>query len=746
MSVFVAENPQSYGMRFVRKTDFNSRGSAKSRGCHLCSRLRIFMTRVCCRRLIALVLVVHLSTSAVSFAGLTPEQIALVVNGDSVASLTVANEYLALRGIPSANVITLSKLSSIEQMPVDKFRDEILDPVLKAIDDRGLTAQIECIAYSADLPTAIHVGSDVGTLKLPQILTPVASINGLTFLHQLTLKKDIRYLDLNANHYARRVVSISADTQWNPGELQTYAKVLQCLEQESVRRRGSRSDDQAADALHPINNSGLFDAAESLTSLKQAHPQSADLLYNLACVLAALDRSPDALATLKEAVRAGWWDHRHAMRDPDWRALRDHSEFRSILDEMKQVAFDVEPSKAFRADIDWRRSRTENPSDQPPRYLLSTTLAVTAGRGNSLADTLAALRRSVTADGTRPTGTVYFLRNGDIRSTTREWAFEAAVRKLKSLGVNAVIEDGVLPRQKQDVAGAVIGIADFDWPKCGSSMRPGAIVEHLTSFGGVMTKGAGQTPLTEFLRHGAAGSSGTVTEPYALQAKFPSPFLHVHYASGCTLAEAFYQSVTGPYQLLVVGDPLCCPWRKPLAVSIEGLSEDRPVRGTISVTPKVILPDGLVAGEVQLCVDGHRVKADIEQSRFSLDTTRFADGSHELTIVARATDEVETTGRGLRRFVIQNHSVERALRMVSHAEPDHPFEKPFQIEATCPGAASISIHHLDRVIARIEAETGSMSLDPERLGAGRIELVAVASYPDGTTLRSQPVRCSVRLP
>ena len=26
---------------------------------------------------------------------------------------------------------------------------------------------------------------------------------------------------------------------------------------------------------------------------------------------------------------------------------------------------------------------------------------------------------------------------------------------------------------------------------------------------------------------------------------------------GCTLAEAFYQSVLAPYQLLVVGDPLC---------------------------------------------------------------------------------------------------------------------------------------------------------------------------------------------
>jgi len=61
-----------------------------------------------------------------------------------------------------------------------------------------------------------------------------------------------------------------------------------------------------------------------------------------------------------------------------------------------------------------------------------------------------------------------------------------------------------------------------------------------------MRANAGQTPLTEFLRFGAAGASGTVTEPYAIPAKFPDPFVHVHYVAGCCLAESFYQSITGP--------------------------------------------------------------------------------------------------------------------------------------------------------------------------------------------------------
>jgi len=53
-----------------------------------------------------------------------------------------------------------------------------------------------------------------------------------------------------------------------------------------------------------------------------------------------------------------------------------------------------------------------------------------------------------------------------------------------------------------------------------------------------------------------------VQEPYSLQSKFPVPFLHGYYADGCSLAEAFYQSVLRPYQLIVVGDPLARPFAR----------------------------------------------------------------------------------------------------------------------------------------------------------------------------------------
>ena len=41
---------------------------------------------------------------------------------------------------------------------------------------------------------------------------------------------------------------------------------------------------------------------------------------------------------------------------------------------------------------------------------------------------------------------------------------------------------------------------------------------------------------------------------------FRPPRLYAYYAQGASLAEAFYLSVTAPYQLLIVGDPLCRPF------------------------------------------------------------------------------------------------------------------------------------------------------------------------------------------
>lgn len=68
------------------------------------------------------------------------------------------------------------------------------------------------------------------------------------------------------------------------------------------------------------------------------------------------------------------------------------------------------------------------------RYLLSVMLGVTAGRGNKPSEVAAYLKSAAKADGTRPEGTIYFMTNADVRTTTRSSVFPAIVKAARQPG------------------------------------------------------------------------------------------------------------------------------------------------------------------------------------------------------------------------------------------------------------------------------------------------------------------------
>ena len=214
---------------------------------------------------------------------------------------------------------------------------------------------------------------------------------------------------------------------------------------------------------------------------------------------------------------------------------------------------------------------------------------------------------------------------------------------------------GVYPQNKPDVQGLMMGSEKFDWAQSRSKIRPGAICENLTSFGGVFDDVANQTPLAELLRYGAAGASGTVVEPFLILQKFPSPFVQVHYARGCSLAESFYQAVAGPYQLLIVGDPLCQPWANIPQVSVAGVIPSSEVKGTLVLTPTARVPGGGQAHHFTLYVDGRAFSDGAAGETIVLDTNRLCDGYHELSVVGIEKSPIESRGRWLASVLVNNH-------------------------------------------------------------------------------------------
>ncbi|HUT11265.1 MAG TPA: TIGR03790 family protein [Thermoguttaceae bacterium] len=382
-----------------------------------------------------------------------------------------------------------------------------------------------------------------------------------------------------------------------------------------------------------------------------------------------------------------------------------------------------QPTLGFRSTQQFGR-RGELLDGEGRRYMLSMVLGVTTDRGNTVAEVLGYLERSAGADGTHPRGTIYYCQNDNVRSTTRDKVFPRAVSELEELGVAAEILQARVPQKKEDIQGCMIGWSGFKWHAYGNVILPGAICEHLTSWGGVMSEpGYGHSPLSEFLRYGAAGASGTVYEPYSLQAKFPLAMIHVHYARGCTLAEAFYQSVYGPYQLLIVGDPLCRPWANIPEVAVQGVQGDATVQGTLTLEPSATIPGDSKVDRFELFIDGWRRAACRVGESFTWDTTRLADGYHEFRVVAVEAGLIQSQGRKDLPIYTANHG----RKITASIEPTGNVKatRPLVVTAESPGSVGIVVLHNSREVGKITGENGRVTIDPTALGTGPVRLRVV---------------------
>ncbi len=277
----------------------------------------------------------------------------------------------------------------------------------------------------------------------------------------------------------------------------------------------------------------------------------------------------------------------------------------------------------------------------------SMALGFTDERGNTVAEVMRCLERSAAADGTNPTGTVYFVVSDDVRSQCRQWQFKGAQLELESIGQRAYVVNEP-PRNHSGVTGLQMGAARVDPENWGNVYLPGSMLEHLTSAGAVFDS-ANQTKLSAWIRVGASGSCGAVTEPFALWMKFPTARFYVHYVSGCSMIESFYQSIRCPLQLMLVGDPLVSPWR-PVGGLIIGGVGDGLLAGTVRLKAVPRVGRSEHYGSYLFLVDGRVVGRTRE---VTLDTTTLEDGQHRVRAVAYRTglvrqqvyDEVEVRVR-----------------------------------------------------------------------------------------------------
>ncbi|MBW8848175.1 MAG: TIGR03790 family protein [Burkholderiales bacterium] len=180
---------------------------------------------------------------------------------------------------------------------------------------------------------------------------------------------------------------------------------------------------------------------------------------------------------------------------------------------------------------------------------------------------MAMIERGMAADHTLAAGApepavAYLAATPDGARNVRERLFPPAGGVPGAAGFEvALVRSEALPPLRRTLVYET-GLAHVSAP-LGGEWLPGALADHLTSFGGQLDKpaGDGQMNILDWIDAGATASYGTVSEPCNHVQKFPHPQVLIQaYAQGVSALEAYWHSVAWPAQGVFVGEPLAAPF------------------------------------------------------------------------------------------------------------------------------------------------------------------------------------------
>ena len=185
----------------------------------------------------------------------------------------------------------------------------------------------------------------------------------------------------------------------------------------------------------------------------------------------------------------------------------------------------------------------------------------------SVPQALAMIERGIAADHTLAAGAAdpamaYLASTPDVARNVRERLFPPAGPVPGVTGFEvARVKSSALPQLRRTLVYET-GLERVPSPMA-YEWLPGALADHLTSFGGLLDKpaGEGQTSVMDWIDAGATASYGTVSEPCNHVQKFPHPQVLIQaYAQGLSALEAYWHSVAWPAQGVFVGEPLAAPF------------------------------------------------------------------------------------------------------------------------------------------------------------------------------------------
>lgn len=180
---------------------------------------------------------------------------------------------------------------------------------------------------------------------------------------------------------------------------------------------------------------------------------------------------------------------------------------------------------------------------------------------------MAMIERGMASDHTQAVGNpepafAYLATTPDANRNVRQRLFPPAGPVPGVAGFEVVrVKSEVLPPMRRTLIYQT-GLARVPAP-LGGEWLPGALADHLTSYGGQLERppGDGQMSVLDWIDAGATASYGSVSEPCNHLQKFPHPQVLIQaYAQGVSALEAYWHSVAWPAQGVFVGEPLAAPF------------------------------------------------------------------------------------------------------------------------------------------------------------------------------------------
>jgi hypothetical protein len=397
-------------------------------------------------------------------------------------------------------------------------------------------------------------------------------------------------------------------------------------------------------------------------------------------------------------------------------------------------------------------------------YWPAMMLGYTGRGGLRIGEWFEIIDRAKLRDGTKPDGTIYWPLNSDVRSTTRESQISVVAPIWQARGLRYMVTGKASSanerwvQNRNDVLGGMVGQQNPTTPAGirGGNTYLGGWIDKLTSNGGNIEWFVSQDTqmlAPKWLRAGADGASGSGYEPYAWPQKFAHGHIHTHLRAGASQAEAFWQSIKNPAEIIPFGDPLLQPWASLPTVAISAPLNNATVSGTMAINATAAATGGkTLEPNLDLFVDGRRVNigapgetiaATRTAGGFSLNTTTLSDGWHDVRVVAYNADSVRTQNEAKVAVNVNNAGQAIAISGPPTYNPDSTSTSFTATLSGHSGLTSLKLQSNGRTVATFPAAGGTVNVNLTATASfaplgGSWVLYAVGTRAHGSQVSSPP--------